>query len=150
MNRLFIYYASTLHIVWAIGLIFSPVRVYTTALSSIYTIFPFPHQWNITPTALIISSTLALLGILYPFREPIFNGNQFIIKVMLILPQFFLILVSAMGAMQATSAGHFADGVMRPQMFIFLDQVYPIMFAAFYMIVIVEPLYKRGRFSWNG
>jgi hypothetical protein len=51
-------------------------------------------------------------------------GRNLILCVFLVLPQQFLLIASAIGAVFCVIDGKFADGAVYPRLFIFVDQIY--------------------------
>lgn len=131
-GRWIVVYAAVLHLAWAAILFaFPPVR--TTALDLLVHLFG-----NVTPVAgvaLLLSVVLALTGLRLRNRRSL--------SFALILPQQFLVTVSAIGAVGAMLSGHFADGIIRPNEFIIADQAPAVLLAAMHAAALLE------RYAWR-
>jgi len=53
--------------------------------------------------------------------------RNLVLSVFLVLPQQFLLIASAIGAIQCVIDGKFADGAVYPRPFIFVDQTYLVL-----------------------
>lgn len=125
-------YAAVLHLAWAaILLAFPPVR--TTAIDWILKMFG--GYSTVAGLALAASAGLALSGLRLRDHPA---GSFF-----MVLPQQFLVIVSAVGAISAMLAGHFADGVVRPSEFIIADQAPAVLLAVLHAAALVE------RYAWR-
>ena len=115
-----IWYAIVLHFVWGSLLLVHPVGLRTTPVSAMATV----SNGSAPGLGLILlgAAGLALTALFYPFPR----AWQ---VTVLCVPQQFLLFLSAGGAVAATWAGMYADGVPRPHLFIFMDQ-FPTMLAA--------------------
>lgn len=134
-NQLIIYYAIVVHFVWGGGLLTAASPVRTSTLNDLYAIVPNHHLVGLL---LILIAGLATTG-LFLKTKPVLFG------ILLLIPQQFVISLSALTAIAAIADGRFADGVVRPQLFIFLDQLPAIVIAVMYTIAIFEPIWrKRG------
>jgi hypothetical protein len=60
------------------------------------------------------------------------------------LPQQTLLIVSAIGGMVAAALGHYADGVMRPHLFIAADQLPGVVAAVCHSFAIID-LHRQHR-----
>ncbi len=59
-------------------------------------------------------------------------------RMLLMIPQQFVLLIAAVGAMTAIQESHFADGVLRPMWFLFADQVWTILVAGGHYLAILN------------
>lgn len=125
-----ILYAVTLHYVWSILGFFSPDAYNATALRAIFDLFGY-----YTPIPCFLVATSALIGLRMPANTT---------SLALMIPQQMLLMLSAFGAVHAIAAGHFADGVVRPQTFIASDQVPAIIAAIGHTISIVQRALRRS------
>lgn len=125
-------YAVLLHLTWAVTLAtFPPVR--TTAIDLLLRLFG-----NSAPLAggvLALSIFLAITALSLP--------NRPVTSFAFLLPQQFLLTVSAVGALAAMISGHFADGVIRPHEFIIADQAPAVLLAFMHAIALME------RYAWR-
>ena len=67
------------------------------------------------------------------------------VRITILLPQQFIMIVSALGAAGAVLAGQYADGVQRPIGFIGADQFPAILAAVVHTISILD---MHGVFGW--
>jgi hypothetical protein len=65
--------------------------------------------------------------------------------VLALLPQQFLLLVSAFGGIRAAALGHYPDGTVRPWQFIMADQLPVILLALIYTTAMVAMGRVRGK-----
>lgn len=124
---LMIVYAVSLHYLWAVCLIVDPSAVWATALSVFPKIVGLPI-W-IMPAIFTIVASLALVAVF----QPSISGST----IALMLPQQFTLMISAWGAISATMAGHFGDGVERSHSFILADQAPSIIAAVAHTAAII-------------
>ncbi len=80
--------------------------------------------------AFIAAGMLASISTWSTFEDPMTH-------IALLMPQQFLMFVSMVGAMQSMFLGRFADGIVRPPMFIFVDQVWLIVLCIAHVAAIV-------------
>jgi uncharacterized membrane protein len=130
-NKFIIYYALIVHIIWGIVIIFNPDPIRTTTLNDLYSYIPNSYLLAAT---LIGFSLLTLWGI----HGSVNLGRK---RVFFLIPQQLLILASALTAFNAITSGQFADGVVRPNLFIFVDQLPALVIAVLYTIAIFDPFY---------
>jgi len=87
----------------------------------------------------LLCGVLALVGLTHKFRYGFWG-------LTLALPQQFILMESLIGAVIAISTSSFADGVIRPRLFIAADQVPAILAAILHTMAIVN-LHINGVFS---
>jgi len=121
---LIIWYAILLHTLWAIDMYLDPSSGLATAPYAIKILFGVN-----TPHLLFIGCVCAFTGMAAPNR---------IVSVLLIIPQYTLLFISAVGALKAIDLGHFADGVARSRMFIATDQEPAIIIIVLYTIAVIQ------------
>lgn len=117
-----IYYASAIHALWLVAVILDSSALNATGLAALLNAF---GSRPAVAVALAVSTSLALTGLYRPCE------NRFA-RIAMLMPQQFLLVLSAGGAAQAIFSGHFADGVLRPVAFIFADQLHYVLKAAFH------------------
>ena len=129
MNRNWIFvFAVTLHLLWGVLLLWDGVNAaFITAIH----------------TSLNIFGNRVLLGTLYLAASGLvcithFCGTPSLKNVWLVLPQQFMLMVSALGACIAIWKSQFADGVDRPRAFIMADQAPAILMAIFHTMALLE------------
>ena len=103
--------ASAMHLSWAAALLFAPLH--TTGIELVLDLSFGSHI-----IAAILCATVSLAAV-----AAIFCKNL-TLCVFLILPQQFLLIASAIGAVFCVIDGRFADGAIYPRPFIFVDQIY--------------------------
>jgi hypothetical protein len=107
---------TTIHIVWAIGLLVNPASHYATAVHALVLTATHP---GFAATALVCVSCLALLGLRL--------GPKW---WWLIVFQQMILVMSAVGCINAMYLSQFADGVIRDRWFLIVDQVAIVALAA--------------------
>lgn len=125
-----IYYAILLHGIWAFMLLASGDPFGSTPLNSLM----LGHRF-VTAVVLLVASVLAVNGVQ---RKGTTTGW------LLLLPQQGLLMISALGGIVAAILGHYADGVVRPHLFIAADQL-PGVVAAFCHSFAVIELHRQHR-----
>lgn len=133
---LMVLYAVALHYLWAACTLIDRSSLFATALSVFYTHLYLP-PW-IMPGIFVFVATLSVIALCMPRMTP---G-----AIALMLPQQFTLTMSAWGAMSATLAGHFGDGVVRSHTFILADQAPAILAAIGHTLAIIG-MGKRAQ--WN-
>ena len=115
MNRnIVILLASAMHLSWAAALLFAPLH--TTGIELVLDLSFGSHI-----IAAIFCAAVSLTAV-----AAIFCRNL-TLCVFLVLPQQFLLIASAIGAILCVIDGEFADGAVYPRPFIFVDQVYLVL-----------------------
>lgn len=127
-SRLIISYAITLHLIWA-GLVLGwPDQIQATPLNFLL----FYIRWPVLTFFLIGVAGWAAYGSVYgaeyqkPWR-----------RILHLIPQQVVLIVSAYAALWAVFSGHYADGTIRHWAFILADQVPQILVAIFHTAAIV-------------
>lgn len=103
-----IVYAVALHITWGLCMLADTSAAGGTALGALYRSFG-----NFTAPICFVAAVMALCA---------FKCRGRLVGVSLMLPQQFLLVISAVGAAHAMEVAHFADGVERSRAFIISDQ----------------------------
>ena len=88
---------------------------------------------------LVLSSILATHGTFFsknPYRAVFF-----------FLPMLFFIWLFGLTALNSIIHGHYADGVIRPWQFIFVDQLPALLLMVFGSVVLFEPIWNRGNYE---
>jgi ABC-type Na+ efflux pump permease subunit len=106
-----IWYAVTLHMIWAVLLVLNVGATGATAVHGPAKLFP--NHYGLA-ALLVIVAGCALLGI--------YMDGPSATKILLLVPQQLMLGLSAAAALNAMTDGHFADGVERSRAFIIADQ----------------------------
>lgn len=122
-----IYYACCLHGLWAALLLGSADPAFATPLSAI--VSATGGRWS-------ASFWLIAVAILAAFGASAVGR----IRAILLGPQQAVLVVGAIGATSRVLAGSYADGTMRPHLFILADQAPAILLAGFH---------TAGLFVWR-
>jgi hypothetical protein len=130
---LMVLYAVVLHLVWA-GMLLVDDQVSTvTAIASLRYVFPFPIAIPI-----MIWCALSAFSAFYVRDGYVAAG--------LMVPQQFLLFISAGGAIQAMVEGQFADGTIRSASFLIADQSPAVLAAIGHTLAIIA----TARAEWRG
>jgi len=121
-----------------LSLVFFPVVGSITSAQYIMDLFGFLGHVLIG-VILIASSFLSYLSFTKKF---IFTKISF----MFLALQQFILLLSAVGGVQATFYGMYANGVYLPRIFIFNDQIIYLMFAIIHFIILHN--YAKKDIRW--
>lgn len=122
---LIVVYAMLLHFIWAAALIYdSPESI--TAMSIMATLFSRPVMIGL----LAGSSILAGFGI----------WSTATAAYLLMLPQQFLLFISAGAATKAMILGSFADGTVRSHWFLIADQAPAVLIATLHFVAFLQKL----------
>jgi len=106
--------ASAMHLSWAAALLFAPLH--TTGIQLVLDLSFGSHI-----IAAILCAAVSLSAVVAIFCR---NLTLF---VFFVLPQQFLLIASAIGAVYCIIDGKFADGAVYPRPFIFVDQIYLVL-----------------------
>jgi len=120
-------YAVALHYLWAACVVVDRTALYATALHVFYAVMGWPH-W-IMPAVFAAVATMAMMALFLPDVGKV--------AIALMLPQQVMLMISAYGAIQATVAGHFGDGIERSHTFILADQAPAIIAAVGHTLAII-------------
>jgi hypothetical protein len=106
--------ASAMHLSWAVALLFAPLH--TTGIELVLGLSFGNHI-----IAAILCATVSLAAV------AAISCRNLVLCVFLALPQQFLLIASAIGAVFCVIDGKFADGAVYPRPFIFVDQIYLVL-----------------------
>ena len=129
-----IWYAVALHLWWSVMLILSPSPCNITAIAFLH------NRFNLSRTGMAILFSLVAM-IAWTALLEIVPISRFM-RIALLIPQQFMLLLSAGGAIQAMIRSSFADGVQRPWPFIASDQFPAVLVAICHTCAILER--RRG------
>lgn len=122
---------AIVHLTWAVALLISREDAFgSTPLS--------PFQVLVSPWAAVLMITTSVMSLVAS------GFKNHLIRVMMFLPQQVVLYMSAMASAAAVASGHYADGVMRPPMFILTDQVGTIVLAIAYTIIVIGAADQDG------
>ena len=109
--------SSLLHMSWGAALLFGPLH--TTGIELILAL-ALGHN---------IIAAIVLMTVAWSAFAGLFCSNL-LAGVSLLLPQQFVLIASAIGAIFCIIDGRFADGAIYPRPFVFVDQIYLVLLAA--------------------
>ena len=121
-----ILYAIFLHFAWALLLWSDPEVGGTTPLATLSRLSP---DYRILTTILFGAGILALIAEI--------RGRTGLREIGLLLPQQFLLLVTALGALPAMITGVYPDGTIKTPGFIQTDQISTVAIALFHTFALV-------------
>lgn len=121
---LIVWFAILLHMLWAVDMYIDPISGWATAPYAVNELFGAA-----APHLLIIGAALAFIGMVIPQRFG---------SVMLMVPQFWFLFISAVSAGRAILLGQFPDGVERSRLFILNDQGPAMILAALYTLAVIQ------------
>ena len=137
VKKYIIWYAVWLHAVWGVALLCSDSPLGITAIHSLG---EFLSRYVIAVLYLAISAAAAW-GLIR------LGGRSSLMSLTYILPQQFLLVMSAYGATAAIVNSQFADCVIRPRWFLIADQSPSVIAAVLHTLAILE---HYGRDFWHG
>lgn len=117
---LVLWYAVALQGLWGVALLVSSNALRPTPLGPVT--YAMPHR--LAGAIYVATSALAAMALRRswsPARD-----------MLALMPQQALLILSAVGSAQAILAGHYADGVPRPHLFILIDQSPAVLMAAWH------------------
>lgn len=115
-RNLIVVLCSLLHMSWGAALLFGPLH--TTGIELILALALGNN----------IIAAIVLMAVASSALAGLFCGNL-LASVFLLLPQQFLLIASAIGAIFCMIEGRFADGASYPRPFVFVDQIYLVLLA---------------------
>jgi hypothetical protein len=120
----FILFCITVHVLTGVDLIFFPESAGSTTVATPVAIFGSTDLAGLT---FLTAASCALFAMRLPYPWNVFA----------LLPQQAMLIMATIGIIEAVYAGHFADGVMRPRMFILQDHCELPMMCLFHGGVII-------------
>ena len=136
-----IVFAITLHLAWGTLLILSPGPAFVTAMNRTAQ----DIDRRLLGAAMIAAATLALYSLVRPPRPAL--------AVALLIPQQFLLMLSAANAVRAVWLSAFGDGVVRERTFILADQLPGMLVALLHTAAIIDlyggSMWKRMLSRWG-
>lgn len=125
MNKWVLYVASTVHLIWGICILQGPAAMATTPTHVLGWLIP-DHTW--LGIGLLAISVCSLYS----------TSRADLLSLLLVLPQQATLMLSAAGSLSMVLAGHYADGVIRPQQFILADQITVVALAFGHSAAIID------------
>jgi len=128
-----ILYVALLHTLWALVFMIEPISWHITANAGLMVIL---ETVVIAPTCLLLGgvlytcSSLAALTLLFTPRQRVW--------IWCLVPQQFLLVTAAFGALEASWQGVYADGVVHAPLFIVADQLPIILLAALHTLAVLR------------
>lgn len=118
-------YATILQLITAAFVLLSPNQIRVARLGVFYDLFSI--TW-IGGLLMIASVAIAIIGM--------FKASKY--RFLYFLPQYFFLLLTAGSAMYYVMQSHYADGVIRPWQFIFIDQLPSLITTSLYIFSILD------------
>ena len=122
---LIVFLAIVQHFFWAAMLLWNEQVEQVTALAAL------------SPFVILYRGVVPLITVAIMAAASIFIQSR-IWRTAMMLPQQFILGVSAMGALEAMYNSTFADGVWRPRAFLIADQIPVVLIAVFHTIAIIR------------
>lgn len=123
-----ILYAVALHFIWAICLFVNPNVLHITAMGTYLDYFsPTTPHATLLGILFCVVAILAVVGLFVKDK---------LSRLLLMIPQQMMLVISAAGALQAMISGSFADGVIRTHSFLIADQLPAILVATGHFIAV--------------
>ncbi len=129
-KRWMLWLAVTIHLLWGILILASGEMV--TAITAIHTTMSVLGTAQRVAFAYILASVLTLAAIIFEKRIGVAG------ELLCLMPQQFLLMLSAFGAINAIWISAFADGIVRARSFLAADQGIAILVAIFHTLTILE------------
>jgi hypothetical protein len=130
-SPLFVLYAISLHLIWAICAFLSDSAYNGTAFAGVYAVFG-----DASPYACLFVASCAIVAL---FNQSTLSG------FMLMMPQQMMLFLSAFSALHGMIDAHFADGVIRSREFIVADQIPAVLGATAHTIAMMRIALDRVR-----
>ena len=131
--KLLIILVVVLHLNWGLTLFVFNLPYHTTGLSALIVLF---GNSFFAGAFILAACVLAVVGL---YKED--NHNT----VFFMLPQQFILLVTSGAVLHAVVVSAFPDGVVRPRLFIWNDQLHLILLSWFHTVAILEPKFRQFR-----
>jgi hypothetical protein len=119
---------SFMYVAWAVLLLWLPGAGRATPVNPVSSLLSYRALAVAVFLGAAVAAQVAMWFHFHPRHA--FLPDRFL--VLALLPQQFLLLVSAFGGIRAAVLGHYADGTVRPWQFIVADQLPVILLALIY------------------
>ena len=119
---------SAMHLIWGIGLVISDTLPLVTGLNHI---FLLTNDAGISALLLMAVAVVAIFGLAVTPQRSMY-------RLVVLVPQQIFLVLSMTSVMQAVVSGMYPDGVVRPHMFILMDQTPMILLVIGYTLGIIN------------
>lgn len=126
---LIVWYVILLHTIAGISVLLSASPIRTATLSPFY---GYASNYKYVGLLLLLCAALAFSGLAVERKHPK-------LAYLLFAPQHLVILISGLIAFSLAYRQQYADGVQRPFLFIFTDQLPSIALVFFYTFALIQP-----------
>ena len=124
-HKLIIFYATALQFIWGVILLFASTPPLIVAFDSILNFVGNSHLLGLI---FIVTALLSLWG----------SKGDDLKSLLKLIPQQFIMFLAAGSAIKAIMLSSYADGVIRPRVFIATDQISVILIALFYLMAVIQ------------
>lgn len=131
-------FALVQHFIWGAMLLFNGDLLHTTAMDAAYGLFGTVFPVASFSDGALRSGVMYLLVAALAFAS-LNRRTRDDVRLLLLIPQQFILVLSAAGALQAMWLSSFADGVVRSREFIIADQCPIVILAALHTWALVNP-----------
>ena len=122
-------YVTILHLIWGTLLLIDFSTFSTNPIGF------FEYFFNKTQTSIAFLSAGICAVIAYKLKERL-------IRFVLLIPQLLLLLLTSMSGILSSIRGQYVDGVDRPHLFIFADQLPVILLSIIYGLAIYDKVLR--------
>lgn len=122
-----IYFVILIQLITALFVLVSPEPIRVATLGVFYNLFTIPQ---IGASLMLLAVVLSIIGLIVK--------SQSRFRFLFFLPQFIFLLLTSGSALSYVIQGQYADGVIRPWQFIFIDQIYPLVLLFLYTLSIFD------------
>lgn len=126
MKSTIIWFAITIHAIWAVLLVSSQSVTQVTGINLLYEIFP---------NRFLLAFIFALSSFLAYLALNRYTGAK---SVKYLLLQQFLLIIPAIQVITIIAAGQFADGTVRSREFLTADKLGLVLFAFFHTLSLLQ------------
>lgn len=130
-NPWIVWYAICMHWVWGGLLLTDTAPLGVTSINSL------------THFGFVTAPYVGLMFLTVAFLAAISRATPKPVGILFILPQQLVLIVSALGAVEAMRTGTFADGTVRSIPFLIADQIPAILIAVFHILCVYTTYFYR-------
>ena len=127
MTNLIIIYATILQFITGIAILVSPKPILIARLGIFYTVFPLHYLGAIL---MLLAVSIAIIGMFVSEKHPL--------RFIFFMPQHAFLILTSGSALFYIFQGHYADGVHREWLFIFIDQLPSLIITILYVLAIID------------